>query len=147
MATRRVIKGVLGNFLGTYTSRYSDRDGYWLFGFLVGDFDKLHIDLLTPTGTEPDTPLGTAIRLANEKFTDQMLKSALSHSQIHSAWLTIRQSTSSATGTVNGHTCTGCHFVFLVEAVMEGGRHYRREQTVFLARHNPEVELRSTLRN
>jgi len=26
---------VLKNFLGTYTSRYSDFQGYWLFGFLV----------------------------------------------------------------------------------------------------------------
>jgi hypothetical protein len=26
-ATRRVIKGVLANFLGTYASRYSDYDG------------------------------------------------------------------------------------------------------------------------
>ena len=35
MPTRRVIKSVLHNFLGTYTSRYSDYNGYWLFGFMV----------------------------------------------------------------------------------------------------------------
>ncbi len=34
---RRIIKAVLDNFLGTYTSRYSDFHGYWLFGFLVKD--------------------------------------------------------------------------------------------------------------
>ncbi len=34
MATRRAINGVLGNFLGTYVSRYSDYDSYWLFGFI-----------------------------------------------------------------------------------------------------------------
>ena len=41
MATRRVIKSVLSNFLGTYVSRYSEYDGYLLFGFLVADFDEL----------------------------------------------------------------------------------------------------------
>ena len=37
MPRRRTIKGVLDNFLGTYTSRYSDYDGYWLFGMVVGE--------------------------------------------------------------------------------------------------------------
>ena len=46
MAKRRAIRGVLGNFLGTFTSRYSDYDGYWLFGFLVADLKDLRIDLL-----------------------------------------------------------------------------------------------------
>jgi hypothetical protein len=46
MKPRRIIKGVLHNFLGTYTSRYSDYDGYWLFGMLVRDVEELSIDLL-----------------------------------------------------------------------------------------------------
>jgi hypothetical protein len=138
---------VLGPFLGTYTSRYSDCDGYWLFGFLVGEFEQLRIDLLAPTVGEPDAPLGLTVRLATEEFEDQIRKSALERSQVRSARLTIRQSAESTTGTVNGHPCTGHYFAFLVEAVMEGARNYQREQVVFVARHNPEVELRSTPSN
>ena len=59
MASRRVIKGVLGNFLGTYVSRYSDYDGYWLFGFLVGDLGELRINLLGQSVSDPDTPITT----------------------------------------------------------------------------------------
>jgi hypothetical protein len=33
MVTPRAIRGMLRNFLGTYTSQYSDYKGYWLFGF------------------------------------------------------------------------------------------------------------------
>ena len=40
------VKGVLDNFLGTFTSRYLDHNGYWVFGMLVGDLGELRIDLL-----------------------------------------------------------------------------------------------------
>ena len=46
MASRSVIKSVLWNFLGTYMSRYSDYDGYWLFGFLIEDMGELEINIL-----------------------------------------------------------------------------------------------------
>ena len=46
MTSRRVIPGVLHNFLGTFTSRYSDFNGYWIFGFLVEKMDSVRIDLL-----------------------------------------------------------------------------------------------------
>ncbi len=76
MATRRTMRGVLGNFLGTYTSRYSDFDGYWLFGFLVSDLGEFRIDLLAPNPGEPNTPLAVAVQLAAAKFDDQMRWSA-----------------------------------------------------------------------
>ena len=47
MTSRRVIPGVLHNFLGTFTSRYSDFDGYWVFGFLIESMDRVRIDLLS----------------------------------------------------------------------------------------------------
>ena len=44
MATADVIKSVLRNFLETFASRYTDYDGYWLFGFLVEhDLNELGI--------------------------------------------------------------------------------------------------------
>jgi hypothetical protein len=48
MARRRDLKGVLRNFLDTHVSRYSDFDGYWLFGLLMHDVgDLLEIDLVS----------------------------------------------------------------------------------------------------
>src|SRR4051794_17775759 len=89
MATRKVIRGVLSNFLSTYVSRYSDYDGYWLFGFLVSDLGELRIDLLVPIVGDPDTPLGAAIRSAAAKFADQAGKAGLTRSQVRDAWLAI----------------------------------------------------------
>ncbi len=143
MATRRIIRGVLGNFLGTYTSRYSDYDGYWLFGFLVGHLGELRIDLLAPTVSQPDSPCGVAIRSAAAKFEDQLRKAGLGRSQVREAWLTIRKLAASFEGSVNGHPCRGHNLGFSVWVVTDGGKRYEREQVVFVAPHNPEMEWRS----
>jgi hypothetical protein len=45
MASLRAIKCALHNFLGTYSSRYSEYSGYWLFGFLVNDLTRIDFDL------------------------------------------------------------------------------------------------------
>src|SRR5688572_18734716 len=107
MATRRAIRGVLGNFLGTYTSRYSDYGGYWLFGFLVADLGELRIDLLAPPPGESDAPLGVAARSAAAKFADQLRHAGLARSQVREAWLTIRKLPGPAVGAVNGVPCGG----------------------------------------
>jgi hypothetical protein len=142
MATQRAIRGVLGNFLGTYTSRYSDYEDYWLFGLLVSDLGELRIDLLAPTAGTPDSPVGSAIRSAAAKFEDQVRKARLLRSQVREAWLTIRRD-GSAGGWANGHWCAGYNVRFSAGAVMDGGRRYEREQIMFVAPHNPEIELRS----
>jgi len=134
---------VLGNFLGTYTSRYSDYRGYWLFGFLVADLDELRIDLLASPAAEADSPLGVAVRSAAAKFANQVQKAGLVRPQIRDAWLTIRKLAGPATGSVNGVPCAGHNVSFSAGAVMDGGRRYEREQVLFVAPHNAEVELRS----
>jgi hypothetical protein len=37
---KRIINGVLDNFLGTFTSRYSNYSGYWVFGMMVEETRK-----------------------------------------------------------------------------------------------------------
>jgi len=92
MASRRVIKAVLGNFLGTYISRYSDFDGYWLFGFLVESPDDIRVDVLQENHvTCSGSPSDLATTLAVAKFDDQRPKAGLAPSQVRSAWLTIRR--------------------------------------------------------
>ena len=77
MPTRRVIQGVLQNFLGTFISRYSDYGGYWLFGILADDLAGLCIDLLAaPIPSAVSDPMATTITLARAKFREQMQKVA-----------------------------------------------------------------------
>jgi len=144
MAPRRAIRGVLENFLGTYTSRYSDFDGYWLFGFLVADLGELCIDLVAPPADDLECPLGVAVSSAAGKFTDQLQKAGLARPQVQEAWLTIRKMSEQITGSVNGVACAGHNVGFSAEAVMEGERRYERERVVFVAPHNADVERRST---
>ncbi len=142
MATRRVIKGVLGNFLGTYVSRYSDYDGYLLFGFLVGALDELRIDLLGQSVSDPHSPTGAAILLAVARFEDQRRKARLPLSRIREALLTIRRLPGVDSDSVNGHTCWGYNVSFRVVAVMDDGKRYERERVVWIAPHQAVVELR-----
>lgn len=142
MATRRAIRGVLGNLLGTYTSRYSDYDGYWLFGLLVADLDELRIDLLQPPASGPGTPSDIAVRWAAAKFEDQLLKSGLARPQVREAWLVLRKLAGSVMGEVNGNPCIGHRVAFSASVIMDNGRHYERECGVFVASHNPSVEQR-----
>jgi hypothetical protein len=74
---RRNLKGVLAGFLGTYTSRYSDYQGFWLFGFIVGLPNPLEIDLL---GVQENalSPEDMAGDLARVKFREQLRSTALS---------------------------------------------------------------------
>ncbi len=142
MATRRAIRGVLGNFLGTYMSRYSDFGGYWLFGFLVGGLTELRIDLLARPFGEPGTPLDLAVRSAVAKFEDQMQKAGLTRPQVREAWLVLRKLPESVEGSVNGHPSKGHRLLFSAGTIMDNGRRYEREQGVFVAPHNAQVELR-----
>jgi hypothetical protein len=142
MVTRRVIRGVLGNFLGTYMSRYSDYNGYWLFGYLVGALGTLRIDLLAPAMTDSASPSSVAGRLAGERFADQARKASLARSQIREAWLLIQRQPGSIMGSVNSHPCSGYKVSFSAGAVMEDGRRYGCERVVFIAEHNPAHELR-----
>ena len=141
--TRRVIRGVLGNFLGTYTSRYTDYDGYWLFGFLVADLGELRIDLLAPPASNSKVPLDVAVQSAVDKFADQMQKAGLVRSQIREAWLTIRKLPVRSVGLNNSVARAGNNVSFWVGTVTDNGRCYEREQIVVVAPHNAEVERRS----
>ena len=134
---------MLGNFLGTYTSRYSDYEGYWLFGFLVRDLCELKINLWEPTTIETLSPLTMAKQSAQVKFKDQLRTAGLDQSQVRDAWLTIRTRPDPVEGLVNGIRCTGHDVGFLAVVVMDDGRQYEREEVIFVAEHNAWNEIRS----
>lgn len=144
MTSRRAIKGILHNFLGTYTSRYSDYDGYWLFGMLVTDLTQLNLDLLDFGGSAPEiTPVSSAAKLATAEFKDQVQKAGLSLSCIQSAHLTITKSLDPSDGQINGCPCVGYDVSFMATAVSDHGKTYKHEKSVFVAPHDSKVERRS----
>jgi hypothetical protein len=144
MARRKVIKGVLRNFLDTYMSRYSDYRGYWLFGFLVDDLLEAEVDLLNRGTGERATPLAFAGQLAVTRFEDQLRKARLALSQVRRARLRIRRSYD-MTRTMNdsGPPRPGYKLTFQASAVMDNGREYECEQVAIVASHDPLIEHRS----
>jgi hypothetical protein len=144
MKPRRIIKSVLHNFLGTYTSRYSDYDGYWLFGLLIRDVGELRIDLLCPSvdTTAPRAVVAT-IQLAAQKFREQMEKAGLSGLCAREARLDITSSRDLQRGFVNGRMSVGHTVRFVARVISDYGKTYEHEVSVFVAPHNAEVETRS----
>ena len=145
--SRKAINSVLYNFLETYTSRYSDYDGYWLFGMLVVRMEQMNIDLFDAKGDlYKDAVMATAARLASTKFKDQMEKAGLNLSCIREGHLTITKSPDLRKGNVNGRTSTGFELNFEARAVSIHGKIYERRKLLFAAPHDPLAELRSVRR-
>jgi hypothetical protein len=144
---RRNLKGALHNFLATFTSRHSDYDGYWLFGFLLNDVEELKIDLLNPNSNRPvSAPLQFAADIAQQKFREQLLKAGLNISCAREAHLTITKLPETRRGLVNGHVSDGHEIRCLATVVTDLGKVYQRRMNIFVAPHNPEIEQRSTRR-
>jgi hypothetical protein len=144
---RRRLNGALHNFLATFTSRYSDYDGYWLFGFLLKDAEDLKIDLINPNSDSPSsTPLQVAANIARQKFQDQLAKAGLNISCARDAHVTITKLSEPRRGFVNGHVSDGHEVRCLATVVTDLGKTYHRQMNIFVAPHNPEIEFRSTRR-
>jgi hypothetical protein len=144
MASRGVLKSVLWSFLGTYTSRYTDYQGYWLFGFLVNDLTTIEVDLLGSGDRSPETPSGMARRAAVRKFADQIKKAGLDMSQVREARLTVERLPGEAVAFIKGHDRNGALVRFAVTVTADNGRRFAREQTLVVAPHDARIESRST---
>ena len=146
MATRNALSGVLTNFLGAYVSRYSEYNGYWMFGSLVPDFTMLSIDLLGNVTDEAITPISVARNRAVARFNDQLIKAGLSPADVSAASLAIHRSLEPVTGKVNGYCCIGYQVIFAAEGTMASGKQYQSCRLAFIAPHNPHYE-RQSVRN
>jgi hypothetical protein len=144
MARRRTLKAILANFLGHFTSRYADHDGYWIFGLVVTDLRATTIDLLGVGGEDAETrPLGAVIRLARAAFHDQLAKGRLDVSRVREARLDISRHEVPATGLVGNFIVDGYSLVLSARAVSDLGVVYARRVTIFVAPHDPRLERRS----
>jgi hypothetical protein len=131
----------LAGFLGTFTSRHSDFEGYWLLGFLVTQ-REIGIDLLA-VAPGSDAPVGAARRLAASKFGEQLRKAGLSSSNLRTATLRIERSDDMQESLAGSWRRSGFTLRFRAEVVADNGRKYQREECVFVAPHDPRFESRS----
>lgn len=136
MPSRRVIQSALQGFLGTLTSRYSAYEGRWLFGFLVDDVASETIDLLSPDVVQTRSrPYRTLIALAREKFRAQVGTTQLPMSAVRTATLELHRSAESRSVKDGALVRDAFDLTFLVLAVTDDGRSWRRERTVVVWRH------------
>jgi hypothetical protein len=143
MASRRIFRGVVGNFLGTYVSRYTDYCGYWLFGFIVADLEEMQIDLLAPITKPVATAHDAAAQIAVSRFEDQVQKGSLAYIHIKEASLTIQRLSGSSRCCVNGRPTIGYNVKFSVRATIDNGRTYCHEMTITVAPHDAKSEGQS----
>ena len=67
MKVRRRIKGALASFLNTYISRYTDLNGYWLFGQLLVEVFETDLTILSDSSQLPDLPISRTCHDIREK--------------------------------------------------------------------------------
>ena len=139
------MKAVLWNFLGAFTSRYSEFDGYWLFGFLVKDLGELRIDLLTPDvgAGGGESPREAAMRTATTRFDDQLRKAGIARARIVSASLIMRKLPEPVWVSVGMQKRTGHLIAFEAAAQLQDGHHYEQRLSVAVAPHDGAIEMRS----
>lgn len=142
MTTSRVLRSVVYNFLGTYTSRNSDYRGYWLFGFLVGHLEKLQFDL-TGDAESSDSAVVAAHKLAVKRFSEQLCKANVQPSVVRLASLRIERLDGQVTDRVNGRECSGFNIQFRVTVTSDTGKVFECERVLFVAPHDSLLEFRS----
>jgi hypothetical protein len=142
MSRTRALRSVTQNFLSTYSSRYSDRQGYWLFGFL-SEVPLLEIDLLGDRYRRCDAPEEDARLLAMDAFVGQLAKARLSESRLAHARLIVTTSPRRTMRIAGGPLRQGRAMTFAVTVTTIGGTDYQASCTKFVAPHDPAVELRS----
>ena len=135
MPPRTVIKSVLRGFLGTFTSRYPDLGGYWLFGYVVESLESLSVDLLdSPDALDEEEPLAYLRALAVTRFREQLAKSGLSRSTVSSAALVITRGAPANCGAYGVPLpLRGWQLTFTVGVRMDNGRVFEDSETVCVA--------------
>jgi hypothetical protein len=147
MTRRRNLRGALHNYLGALTSRYADFDGYWVLGLIVEDLGETTIDLVAKSAVDAETtPLAAFVRLARDKFREQIAKQRIPASFVRSAFLEITKPGTRTQGHVNGHVTAGYEVTFSARVESDLHARYESKMAVFVAPHDPEIEMRSVRR-
>ncbi|PKQ38164.1 MAG: hypothetical protein CVT59_02755 [Actinobacteria bacterium HGW-Actinobacteria-1] len=147
MPSRKLLKSVVRGFVGTYVSRYSDFDGYLLFGFGVDSMRDLTVDLTRPVRLQPaEDALDEWQRLATFKFQEQLSKVGLPISVLQEATLRICRTTARRGAVVLRGVpvmVDGFDVDFSARAVTDLGRVYEASAREFIAPQDPGLFDRS----
>lgn len=141
MATRRVMRSVLHNFLGTLTSRHSDYQGYWLFGQLPANVEALEVNLL---GDPPDGEALVQVveRVAIRRFLEQLFRARLDRAFVCEATLLLTRDPEPVLGWHGELQAVGHALEFVVRVRMDNDRVLEARQSAFAAPHDPRKERR-----
>ena len=141
MPPARALRSVAHNFLGTFMSRYTDFDGYWLFGFIVERVPKATIDLLDQADADSSDPVAVFRAAAQSKFQEQLAKAGFGRDRLSGAelrWLrSDLEMVPSVWGPRPGYKVTAEVLVGTVR------RQFSRVASEFILAHNPDLERRS----
>ena len=134
---------VVHNFLGTYTSRYSDHEGWWVFGLAEAQLADAQLDLLGST-PQSANPLSAVTQMAQGRFAEQLAKAHIPSSFVREAQLSITRNPELVRGAVNGRWCDGHTFTFTVRVVSDREKTFENKASIFVAPHDATIERRST---
>src|SRR5947208_2892699 len=116
MKVRRRITGVLCGFLDTFVSRYSDYDGYWIFGLLVHECPEVSFDLLRgSSGMQGPPVFAAAASIARSRFASLLGKHCIPAEFVSEARVVISKR-DAMSGPVNGRYCTGHRYLLRADA-------------------------------
>jgi len=132
---------VLHSLLGSFTSRYTQADGYWAFGVLFDQLTQLNTSLIGDQ-RHSNRDLAAIISRARRIFADQLQKHGVPYGNVIAADIALTQpSPDSLGGYINGHAVTGAMFLVSATATMRAGKFYACQQQLFVAPHDPTLEL------
>lgn len=138
MARRRVLTGVLRGFLSTFTSRYSDLDGYWIFGKMFSSLTQREIDLVATASSDSDA----LVDLARQRFREQVTKHGLTLSVVRSARLEITKEPEVTRDLASRYFVDGSYVNLRARVVSDLNAEYVADARIFVSPHDPSREQR-----
>ncbi len=145
MAGWRTLRAVAPNFLSTFTSRYRDRDGWWLFGLAESSLDGITIDLLADA-PGPDSAREQVVHDAIHQFRDQLQKQRVPLSLLVEATLQCRRGDKDRR-IAGEYVREGHDFIVIVYIKTTTGNEITRSKQLFVSPHDPHLEHRTTQPN
>ena len=142
---QRILRSVLAGFLGTYTGRYSEYQGFWLFGFLELQ-SPLEVNLLNKSKSTASYE-SIASDLARVKFSEQLQKHGFEVSIIRHAVLTLSSEAQAVTRMAGDFAREGFDTIFRVSVVTGTEKRLEDVKIVFVAPHDERFERRSGRHN
>lgn len=138
---------MLYNYLETFTSRYSDYDGYWFFGLLFHQLDGFSIELVSSISMPRDDLVTIWFCAeARSRFAELIERERIPPEFVRNASLASRLLSAEVIGSIAGRPVAGSVFRLTTLVTSDLGVDYRREKDLFVAPHDSTREHRSIRR-